>query len=390
LHHTEPVFYYWLYLALAPLALGGCACAFFIPRLKQALKTHFWLRCFNGLVMGLFLVDLLLKVSPSNTWSLFLGSVEFIVAGLGALSWFQFCLEYTGRPLLVRWAQVLVVFLPTVVGILSWPYPDLAWQGIRFYHLSFFQVIHIDQYGLLGIVGLLPVYLSGLIGLALLVRNTILSHRIFKLQTVWLGVGILLPLGVHLLFILSLLPDCDVGYSVEALAIGGFCFAISCRYYHLCSVKPVSRQAVLDQFPTGMVITDMAGNVADLNTTACRMLGLSMKELFGKPIDEVLKRFPGEFTVHRHPISDSAGQPAAWHLSIQECLLETSDPQAGPVFSASERRITALVHLNLINKEIAAQLNVSVHTVKFHLSNIFRKTGTSNRSELCRWLSENS
>jgi DNA-binding CsgD family transcriptional regulator len=383
------VLYYWLYLALAPLALGGCACAFLIPRLKQALKIHFWLRCFNGLVMGLFLTDLSLMISPSFS-ATFIGGIEFVLLGLAALSWFQFCLEYTGHPLLVRWVQILVVLPPIVAGILSWFHPDLAWQGLRIYHLSYFQVIHIDQYGPVGIVGLLPIYLSGLVGMAILVRNIILSHRIFKLQTVWLGIGTLLPAGFHLIFCLRLLPGCDVDYAMELLAVGGFCFAISCRYYHLGSVKPVSRQAVLDQFPTGMVITDSAGNVADLNTTACRLLGSSMRELFGKPIDEVLKKFPGEFTVLRHPIFNSAGQPAAWHLAIQERIPETSDPHAGPVFSAAERRITALLHLNLINKEIASQLNVSVHAVKFHLSNIFRKTGTLNRSELCRWLSENS
>jgi DNA-binding CsgD family transcriptional regulator len=76
-------------------------------------------------------------------------------------------------------------------------------------------------------------------------------------------------------------------------------------------------------------------------------------------------------------------------LKIQESLPESGTLQSGAVLSASERRVVALLHLDLSNKEIAAQLNVSVHTVKFHLSNIFRKTGTTNRSELYRWLTEN-
>jgi DNA-binding CsgD family transcriptional regulator len=35
----------------------------------------------------------------------------------------------------------------------------------------------------------------------------------------------------------------------------------------------------------------------------------------------------------------------------------------------------------LTNKEVGAQLKVSVHAVKFHLASIYRKLGVSNRTE---------
>jgi DNA-binding NarL/FixJ family response regulator len=35
----------------------------------------------------------------------------------------------------------------------------------------------------------------------------------------------------------------------------------------------------------------------------------------------------------------------------------------------------------MANKEIAAQLNISEHTVKFHVSSILGKLGASNRGE---------
>ncbi len=50
-----------------------------------------------------------------------------------------------------------------------------------------------------------------------------------------------------------------------------------------------------------------------------------------------------------------------------------------------ELNIVKLVAQGARNKEIAHQLNISAHTVKTHLSSIFRKTQARNRVELLRW-----
>ncbi len=44
-----------------------------------------------------------------------------------------------------------------------------------------------------------------------------------------------------------------------------------------------------------------------------------------------------------------------------------------------EKEVLELLKLGLINKEIAVKLNISVHTVKTHLENIYRKLGVLNR-----------
>ncbi|BAJ03634.1 helix-turn-helix transcriptional regulator [Shewanella violacea] len=50
-----------------------------------------------------------------------------------------------------------------------------------------------------------------------------------------------------------------------------------------------------------------------------------------------------------------------------------------------ERTIIKLVSSGARNKEIAHQLCISEHTVKAHISSIFRKTQSRNRVELLRW-----
>lgn len=54
------------------------------------------------------------------------------------------------------------------------------------------------------------------------------------------------------------------------------------------------------------------------------------------------------------------------------------------LLTKQEKRIIQLVAQGARNKEIADSLNISAHTVKAHLSSIFRKTKARNRVELLR------
>ncbi|GIU35050.1 helix-turn-helix transcriptional regulator [Shewanella colwelliana] len=55
------------------------------------------------------------------------------------------------------------------------------------------------------------------------------------------------------------------------------------------------------------------------------------------------------------------------------------------MLTGRERVIIQLVSSGARNKEIAHQLCISEHTVKAHISSIFRKTQSRNRVELLRW-----
>jgi DNA-binding CsgD family transcriptional regulator len=60
--------------------------------------------------------------------------------------------------------------------------------------------------------------------------------------------------------------------------------------------------------------------------------------------------------------------------------------QAGHELTPTERRVAELAASGLANKEIAAALSITVHTVEAHLSHAYAKLGVSSRSQLARRL----
>ena len=66
-------------------------------------------------------------------------------------------------------------------------------------------------------------------------------------------------------------------------------------------------------------------------------------------------------------------------------LLEQGRAAAGPsTLSPRQKEILQSVMCNRANKEIASLLNITVRTVKFHISSLLNKFGVENRSELAR------
>lgn len=65
---------------------------------------------------------------------------------------------------------------------------------------------------------------------------------------------------------------------------------------------------------------------------------------------------------------------------ISNAPLSSLDP-ASEQLTLRERDVLDLVSQGLSNKQIARQLQISEHTVKFHLSSLFAKLGVSSRTE---------
>ena len=82
-------------------------------------------------------------------------------------------------------------------------------------------------------------------------------------------------------------------------------------------------------------------------------------------LDAVLRVVAAGLTVR------TAGEPRGF----------ASAEEAAPVLTAREAEVLAAVGAGLSNKEVARRLDISAHTVKFHLEQAFRKLGAGSRAE---------
>jgi DNA-binding NarL/FixJ family response regulator len=84
-----------------------------------------------------------------------------------------------------------------------------------------------------------------------------------------------------------------------------------------------------------------------------------------------------------------AASGAVFHVpSTSAAQREERAPARGPELTPRETTILLAVADGRTTKAISKDLWLSEHTVKFHLTNIYRKLGVSNRSAAVRWAYE--
>ncbi len=117
-----------------------------------------------------------------------------------------------------------------------------------------------------------------------------------------------------------------------------------------------------------------------------------------RSIDEALGAGASAFVVKSVNPSDVAsilrqafGNGTVFHAisSPQPVIGVTAhDEPQGPVLTERERTILAAVSAGMTTAAISEELWVSEHTVKFHLTNIYRKLGVANRAAAVRYALE--
>jgi DNA-binding NarL/FixJ family response regulator len=79
----------------------------------------------------------------------------------------------------------------------------------------------------------------------------------------------------------------------------------------------------------------------------------------------------------------SVGMPSAFSSLPADFDREPLDPLIDPL-TGREMEVLQMLGQGKANKQIALELAISEHTVKFHVSSIYTKLGTSNRMEAVR------
>jgi DNA-binding CsgD family transcriptional regulator len=118
-----------------------------------------------------------------------------------------------------------------------------------------------------------------------------------------------------------------------------------------------------------------AGSLGDSECSLDRVAGLLAMQCLVRGHD------PNDFTVLVPADKDFVGKL----VTRATYLLEEGRAVSGPAsLSPRQKEILHSVLCNRANKEIASKLNITVRTVKFHISSLLSKFGVENRTELAR------
>jgi len=381
---------YVIFLAAFPLALFGTALANLLPRMWHSYHRFAWLRFFNYIQLGFLICNLTELLSRNPALKQSLAAVDYLFLGWGAAVWLFFALEYTG--ILRRFLpwQLLLFVIPALTAAfgLANGSNGLVWRNLRFVEVGWISAMTSSSYGPMALATIVQSYALTLLGALFLLQHSISTHKLFRRQTSWMVAGVLLPLIANVSFVLRLIPGWHKDFSSLMAALGGLCFSIGCLRYRLFSVVPVSRQTQFQYMRLGLVVVDAEGRIVDLNAAACRMIGKSEIQLLGSPANAILNAVPERYEMTRNPIVGAQGQVETWHIELRERNSEAvfESPmrakEEDAILSLGELRVLEMLARNLSNKEISQRLGLSLSTVKFHLSNAFRKTGASNRADL--------
>jgi DNA-binding NarL/FixJ family response regulator len=97
---------------------------------------------------------------------------------------------------------------------------------------------------------------------------------------------------------------------------------------------------------------------------------------------------PEELSAAVHALGEGlwAGSPTLLQILLEGqpfFMVEDGDPIVDPL-TPREREVLQLAAEGLANKQIALALEISEHTVKFHLSSLYTKMGVTSRTEAIR------
>ncbi|MDO3410074.1 histidine kinase N-terminal 7TM domain-containing protein [Saccharibacillus sp. CPCC 101409] len=192
-------------------------------------------------------------------------------------------LHYIGREkMLASRKTVLLLILPAITTLLMLTNDrhGLVYQGIQLREGTPWPLADITM-GLWYVVNGSYTLGCGLVGMWLLARHMRQTLNVYRKQTATMFVGLLLPIGASLVYVLNLTPfHIDPVPAVMSLTNILYCWAILSA--GMLTSTSVIRENILDSMRDGVIVIDPAGRIADYNKAASQLFPFLNAELIGE------------------------------------------------------------------------------------------------------------
>jgi PAS domain S-box-containing protein len=214
-------------------------------------------------------------------------NVRFVGPAFGAVGYFLFTAVYTNHDTWFRRRRLWALFAVPVLTLgLVWTNPQHMLVRASIEATSAGPFVMTYTPGPWFVVHALYSYTLVLVGTAWLARRLweYRGHVFFRRQIVSVLLAVVIVMTASLSFNLGVTT---VDWTPVAGAFSAIIFAVAATEYRFLELSPLARETVVENMESGMLVTDIDGQIIDANSAAATILGTDTDELIGDRLDAV-------------------------------------------------------------------------------------------------------
>jgi PAS domain S-box-containing protein len=239
---------------------------------------------------------------------LFWGKSQYLGITLTPVAWVLFAYYHVNQgkyPTPRKILPLAIIPLVTVLLAFTTESHGLIWKTIAIEQSGTFSALAVS-YGTWFWVSSVYSYVLLLTGTVIIVRSLGRLKGLYRGQTAALLVAVITPWVGNILYLskLSPIPNLDLTPFAFTVTVAGLAWAIFS--YQLVKLSPIARDLIVDGMREGLLVLDLRGRIADINSSASRMIGLPVAQAIGKTLEEAFSPWPQLVERFREGVETSA------------------------------------------------------------------------------------
>lgn len=257
----------------------------------QGATAFFWYILGQTLyIFGNTLEVMALNLKDKIFWE----SFQWVVASIPIIAFPFFVIQYTEYKI-KRYKELFIASLlvPAAFSLLviTDKLHNLIYINPRILQGGIFTSLIYD-YSPVFVIYSVYVYFLAFIGCTLLVLRMMRPHTLYKVQTLFILAGLLLPIIGSILSLAGIYINSQRDASPFTAAIGNFLLAWGFYRFRIFDILPIARDQIFEAMVEPVVILDQRNNIVDINSSMLAMLNKNANEVIGAPAKEVFNNFP--------------------------------------------------------------------------------------------------
>ncbi len=225
---------------------------------------------------------------------LFWGKAGYLGIVTAPLAWAVFAYNYANPgKRLHPWLAVFLVGLTTTTLLLALTTEShkLIWTETFIEQGNGFSVLGVSH-GLWFAVHTVYSYILLLAGAFFLLRSILFTQGAYRGQAAAMIVAVAAPWVGNIIYLSGLSPIPHLDLTPFALTITVTAVTWGIFGFQLLALSPIARDNIVDEMKDGIIVINTRNQIADINSSALRIIGASEKDVIGKAGAEVLGRWP--------------------------------------------------------------------------------------------------